>query len=811
MPDLRYALRSLGKSPGFTAVAVLTLALCIGANSAIFSVLHAILLKPYPWPDSERLVYIYNSYPQIGLQRAGCAIPDYLDRRSGVPSIEESALVTSASLNLAPAGAAPERVDGRAVTPSLFSLLKSPAAIGRTFTDDEAKIGAPKTVVLSDALWRNRFNADPKIVGTEVRLNGEPYTVVGVMPSWFYFPTPRTQLWVPFAFTDQQKSDAGRHNEFSTMIARMKPGAAIAQVQREVDEVHRLLRERLPGEMDDWKTTGFGGFVASFHEDNVRDARAMLWLVQGGVAAALLIGCANVASLLLARASARERELAIRSALGAGRGRLIGQLLTESVVLFLAGGVLGLVVAFGGVGVLNQLGVGNLPRGHGVSLDFTVFAFTLGCALVTGFAFGALPAWSATRGNTAHALKDASTRATAGRRHLWLRSALVVSEIALALMLLTTAALLIKSFQRLQDVSPGFVRDNVLTAQLGLPAAKYNTAEKQVAFHDAVLERVQALPGVRSAAFTTTLPFSGNNNMGSYNIDGYTPPAGQSSPHGMIRQVSADFFKAMGIPVLRGRMFTAADNAKAEKVVIIDRFLADRYWPNGDPIGQRIYRGPRNENTVYWTIVGVVPPVKNSNLEQPVTKETLYFPFPQRPAPFLTLVVKTAASPATLTAAVRAAILAVDPEQPIFDIKTMETRLEDAMQGRRAPMLLLGVFAGIALLLAALGVYGVLAFAVGQRTGEIGVRVALGATRANILRLILRQGAGLIALGIGLGLAGYFALSAIIGKLLFGVAPTDFTALLLAPFVLALVALVACLIPARRATRVDPMVALRTE
>jgi len=449
-----------------------------------------------------------------------------------------------------------------------------------------------------------------------------------------------------------------------------------------------------------------------------------------------------------------------------------------------------------------------------------VCGFTLICALVTGVGFGTLPAWSATRGNTATALKDAGTRATSGRRHLWLRSSLVVGEIALALMLLATAGLLIKSFHRLKNQSPGFVRENVLTAQLALPANKYpaTAPEKLVAFHGQVLERVRALPGVTAAAFTTNLPFSGGNSQGSYQIDGYTPPPGQPAPHGMVRWVSADFFKSIGIPLLHGRTFTPQDTRGAPDVVVIDRYLAERYWPNENPVGQRIVRGtlpnpvegqPRLPRK--WEIVGVVATVKHQDLEQNVGKETLYFPYDQAPQSRVNLVVKTAAAPASLTAAVRTEILAVDPEQPLFDVKTMETRLEDAMQGRKSPMILLGLFAGIALLLAALGVYGVLAFAVGQRTSEIGIRLALGATRGDILRLILRQGAGLVGLGVLLGLAGYFALSAVIGKLLFGVGATDPATLLVAPITLAVVALFACWMPARRATKVDPMVALRTE
>ncbi len=819
MNDLRLALRSLAKSPGFTAVAVLTLALCIGANSAIFSIVSAVLLKPYPWPDSSRLVYVHNTYPLMGLPRAGCSIPDYLDRRHGVSALAESALFTGASLNLSADGA-PERVAGMTVTPSLFPLLQAQPALGRVFTDAEAQVGATKTVVLGDALWRNRFGGDPKIVGRDIRLNGEPYTVVGVMPAGFYFPTPRAQLWVPFSFTDAQKSDTGRGNEFSTMVARLKPGATLAQAQREVDTIHAALRERLPQSKTFWVSSGFGGLVVGFLEDNVADVRAMLWLLQAAVAAALLIGCANVANLLLARASARERELAIRAALGAGRFRLIRQLLTESLLLFLLGGALGLVVALWGIGAMNSLGVGDMPRGFGVTLDARVFAFTMVCALGTGLGFGALPAFTATRGDPAGALKEAGTRATTNRRHLNLRGALVITEIALSLMLLATAGLLTKSFRRLQEVSPGFRATNVLTASLSLPAAKYDTPEKQNAFHDAVLTRVIALPGVTAAGFTSNLPFTPNNSSGTYGIDGYTPPAGQPAPHGQMRQVSPGYFSALGIPVLRGRLFTTQDNRVGERVVVIDRVLADRYWPalnasNGpgaDPIGQRISRGRDAQgNVLLWTIVGVVAPVKSKNLEDPVTKETLYFPYAQSPNRFVTLVAKTEVAASGITAAVRAAVLALDPDQPLFDVKTMELRLDESLRSRRAPMLLLGLFSGVAVLLAALGVYGVLAFSVGQRTNEFGLRMALGATRANILGLVLRQSAPLIVYGVALGLAGYFALSTVIAKLLFGVAATDPATLIIAPVLLALVAVAASYLPARRATRVDPIVALRTE
>lgn len=453
--DLKMALRHLTKTPGFTAIVVGTLAVCIGANSAIFSVVNAILLKPYPWPDSDRLVYVYNSYPLMGLPNAGVSIPDYLDRRAGISGFADAAIFHGQSFNLT-GDNAPERLVGLEASPSLFSTLEVAPAFGRGFTEADARVGAPASVILSFPLWQSHFGADPAIVGRTVRLNDTPVTVIGVMPRGFYFPSPRVQLWAPFVFTDAQRSDQERGHEFSTMIARLRPGATPAQVQRDLDLIQARNALRLSDEREFWKSSGFGGRVIGFLEQNVTQIRAMLWLVQAGVAAALLIGCANVASLLLARAVARERELAIRAALGAGRFRLVRLLLVESVLLFLAGGLLGLLVANWGLTALNGLGLSTLPRAFGVSLDPTVVTVTLACALVTGLGFGALPAWSASRGDAAMALKEAGTRTTAGHRTRRLRAGLVIAEIALAVMLLATAGLLVRSFQRLEDVNPGF-------------------------------------------------------------------------------------------------------------------------------------------------------------------------------------------------------------------------------------------------------------------------------------------------------------------------------------------------------------------
>lgn len=808
--DLKYALRSLLKTPGFTLIAVATLALCIGANSAIFSVVHAILLKPYPWPESDKLVYVYNTYPLMGLPNAGVSIPDYLDRRAGVSGFADAAMFTNMSYNLSADGE-PERIVGQRVTPSFFNTLQSFPAQGRAFTDADAQPGADHVIVLSHALWKNRFGANPKLIGQTIRLNTEPYTVIGVMPPWFYFPNPRVQAWVPFTFLPKEKTDDERGNEYSSMIARLKPGATIESVQHDLDVIQARNAERLTDSREFYKTSGFGGRSRGFLEQNVANIRGMLWLVQAGVAAALLIGCANVASLLLARAVARERELAIRAALGAGRVRLMRLLLSESLLLFLLGGLLGLLVAQWGVDALGSLGLSTLPRAFGVQLDFNVFAFTLICALLTGLGFGALPAWSASRGDAAAALKEAGTRGSAGRRTTFLRTALVVGEIALAVMLLSTAGLLVRSFEKLQQQNPGFSPGGVITARLDLPDAKYDKPEKIITFADATLARLRAQPGVQAAGLVNVLPFTGNNSSGSYQSPDIVVPAGAPAPHGQQRQVDPGYFKAMGLTLLRGRLFTSADTAGTQNVIVVDKVLADKYWPGQDPLGKRISRGGDDKNPTLWIIVGVVAPIKFQSLEENVQKETLYFPFAQQTPGNLSLVVKTAGDPTLLTAAVREAVKSADPEQPVFDVKTMQQRMDDVAQSRRAPMVLLGLFSGVALLLAVLGVYGVLAFSVAQRTSEFGVRIALGATSGDIARLVLRQGARLVLIGIVSGLVGYLALSSIVGKLLYGIAATDPLTLAVAPVVLALAATAACLLPVRRAVRVNPLEALRAE
>jgi predicted permease len=804
--DIRYAFRQLSRTPGFTLIAVLTLALCIGANSAIFSVINAILLKPYPWPGSERLIYAYNTYPMMGLPDAGVSVPDYLDRRSGVPEFEDSAMYTRARLNLS-GDAQPELINGVSATPSLFTTLESHAAIGRVFNEDDAKPGAPATVVLSHDLWTSHFGADTGVIGKSIRLDDRPVTVIGVMPEGFYFPSPKILAWTPFAITPAQRDDNERGNEFSTMIARLKPGATIEGVQRDLDLIQARNALRIPASRDFWKTSGFAGHAVAFLKKNVQDVSSMLWVVQAAVAAALLIGCANVAGLLLARAVGREKELAIRTALGASRFRMVRLLLAESLVLFVSGGVLGLLVALWSIALLRSAGLSALPRGFDVGLDPTVFAFTLGCAVVTGLAFGTLPAWSASRSSPSASLKESGARGSAGRRTQRLRAALVVAEVALAVMLVATASLLIKSFVRMQDVDPGFAPGGVLAAQVSLPPGKYGDAEKIVAFQDAVLARLSATPGVQAAGATDLLPFSGGGNTASYSSPDIVLPPDAPFPHAFIRSADPGFLKTLGLRLLRGRWFEESDTAAARHVVVIDRVLVDRYWKNQDPIGKRIQQSGAPGNT--WTVVGVVAVVKSRALDEPSVKETLYFPLAQKPQMNLVFAVRTTGDPSAFAASIREAVHAVDPAQPVFDMMTMPQRMDDAAQPRRAPVILLSVFGGLAMVLAMLGIYGVLAFSVAQRTSEFGVRMALGATPLNIAGLVLRMGSLLVAVGVAMGIAGYMALNRLVATLLFNTAALDPQMLMLAPLLLALVALAACLVPAIRATRIEPVNALR--
>ena len=806
MQDVRYAFRSLRKQPIFTLVAILTLTLGIGANTAIFSLVYQILLRPLPYGDPERLVFVWNSYPLMGLPKASVSIPDYLDRRKQAPAIEEATLFTNLALNLSASGDA-ELVRALAVTPSFFATLKRQPMLGRGFTEEEATPGKDKQVILTYGIWQSRFGGDQGIVGRDVRMNGEPYKVVGVLPADFELPGRDIGALLPFAFTPQQMSDAGRGNEFSSMIARLRPGATIEEADSQFRTIVARNLERLPQAADFAKTSGFTGFATPIRTELVGDTRQPLLVLQAGVLLVLFIACANVANLLLMRATGRGRELAIRTTLGAGRWRLIKQMLTEGVVLSLIGGAAGLLAGYVGAQALIALTTQQLPGATTAALHLPVLGFTLALAIVTGLIFGIVPAVAVMRGNTAVLLKDDATRGSAGRSTGIMRAALVVGETAVALMLLVGAGLLIKSFANLRSVDPGFQSENVLTAQLVLPASRYPDAAARWSFWQRLMEKARQIPGATTVGMTSNVPFNGSVSSGSYSIVGYTPGPTEARPHARQEVVGADYFRVMEIPLVEGRFFNDSDTPTSAPVAIVDQLLVDKYFKGRSAIGQEIQRGDANSPRI--RIVGVVRTINAIDLGMPVEKERVYRPLSQNTNSGMALVVKAGLEPQQLVSQVRETVRQVDPEQSVFDVRTMEQWMDRSLEVRRAPMALLAIFGAVALLLSAVGIYGVLAYAVSQRVREFGIRQALGADGRSILSLVLGQGLKRVGLGLVLGIVGALALSQYMESMLFGVKPADLAVFASVTAVLFVVAMLACYIPARRATRIDPMVALR--
>ncbi|CAN5668281.1 ABC transporter permease [soil metagenome] len=806
MQDIRYALRTIRKQPVFTLVAVLTLTLGIGVNSAIFSLVYQILLRPLPYADADRLVFIWNSYPLMGLADASVSIPDYLDRKTQAPAIEDATLFTMRSLNLAEGGQA-EQVRGLAVTPSFFSTLGRQPSLGRGFSEAEATPGKDTQVILTHNLWQLRFGGDPSITGRDIRINGEAYKVVGVLPRDFELPGREIGALVPFAFTPEQMSNSNRGNESSQMIARLRPGVSVADADTQMKTIVARVMERLPSRADFARTSGFTGFARPIRQQLVGDTRQPLLVLQGGVLLFLLIACFNVANLLLMRATGRGRELAIRTTLGAGQWRLVRQMLTEGVVLSLVGAVAGLVVGIAGVRALITMSATQVPGQLSASLNLPVVAFTLVLAVITGLVFGAVPAISVIRGNTASLLKEDATRGSATRATGLLRASLLVGEVAGTLVLLVGAGLLIKSFANLQRVDPGFKGDNVLTAQVVLPTARYPNPPERRAFWLSLIAKAQQIPGVVTVGLTSNVPFNGNVGSGSYSIIGYTPGPGDPRPHARQEVVGAEYFKAMQIPLIEGRVFNDGDTAESPMVAVVDRYLAEKYFKGKTAIGQEIQRGGPDNPRI--RIVGVVGTINSMDLGQPVTKERIYRPVTQAPNFGMALVVKASMEPTQLVSAVRRAVSEINPEQPIFDVRTMEQWMSRSLEGRRTPMALLAIFAAVALVLAGIGIYGVLAYGVTQRVREFGIRQALGADQRSILSLVLSQGMLRTLIGVVIGLAASFMFTRVLQTLLFGVDAHDLSVFAGVSVLLLAVAALACYIPARRATQIDPMVALR--
>jgi predicted permease len=814
LQDVGYGLKVLLKQKAFTVAALLTLALCIGANTAIFTVLEAVVLRGLPFPKDDEIVTMYNVYPGVGVTDRGAnGVPDYLDRRKMKKVFSEVALIGGDGYELGQQGS-PQRIIGQYVTPSFFTVLGARPLLGRTFTEEEATLGKEKVVILSEGLWKEQFGGDRNVVGRDIRLNGSPYRIVGVLPSTFRLDDDETRLWVPFAFTKEQTADDARHSNSWGMIARLAPGVSLARAQERIDDLNRRNLDLFPQYRKLLENARFGTKVRTLKDEIVRDIRPTLYLLQIAVGAVLLIGCVNLANLMLVRSNVRMKEMAIRYSLGSGRWRIARQLLTESVLLAMAGGALGVGVGYGGVRLLSYLGAKDLPRGATIAIDGSTLAFTAGLALLAGIAFGSVPLIHVLRSDLNAVFRGQERTGTAGRGALWVRSALVVAQFAFAFVLLIGSGLLTMSFVRLLKVSPGFQPEGVQTAQLSLPRVRYAEDARRRNFYADLLARLSALPGVRHAAATSYLPFSGNNNASLITLVGYTLSPGENPPVPGWNAASSDYFKAMGIPLLQGRSFTDADGPDAPKVTVIDEFLARKYWPRGNAIGAQLTRGMEDasgQKPDVCTIIGVVGSVKTGDLAENNPVGQIYFNYRQYPPRDVHLVFRIAGANLQLMSAVRREVQRGDPELPLFDIRTMPERLSRSLGARRAAMMLCMIFAGLAILLAAIGIYGVLAYSVSQRTREFGIRVALGAGARDLVGMVVGYGLRMAAIGLALGAAGAFALTRLMTAMLFGVRPSDPSVFGGVIVVLAAVACLASLVPSVRAIRTPPAIALRHE
>jgi putative ABC transport system permease protein len=798
------------KRPGFTVVAVLALALGIGANTAIFSIINAVLLRPLPYAAPERLVNVWSTRPSRGLTGNSVSYPDFADWRDQNDVFEYTAGYNFTDFALT-GDDNPAQIRGLVVSADLFPLLGAQPAMGRGFSRDDDKNGAPLTAILSHKLWQQRYHGDPSIIGSSLTLNSRSYTVIGIMPEAFRFPLQNdpVQLWTTFA-ADLTPSDGPtiaeqRGAHFLQVIARLKPDASIEQAQTAMATIAARLSEKYPDTNTDWGTS-----VRSMHEDMVGDVRPALLILMGAVGCVLLIACSNVASLLLARATTRHKEMAIRAALGASRFRVIRQLLTESVVLAVVGGALGMLIALWGTDALVAASGDELPRAAQIGLDPRVLGFTMLVSVLTGMLFGLVPAIHSSKTDLNEALKEGGRGTSEGGRRMSLRNALVTVEVAIAVVLLVGAALLIQSLWRLQKVDAGINPHNVMTFELGLPEVKYD-AKKQSEFYRQLQARLSQLPGVEAASSVLPLPLSGSNMGISFEIEGQPVERGQQ-PSSAFRIVGLDYFRAMGIRLLKGRAFDERDGYDGPATIIVNEAYAQRFFPNEDPIGKRIRPGISVETgkRPWREIIGVVGNVRYLSLKRDFTPE-YYVPQVQIPLDSTSLVVKTAGDPHSIVGAVREEVRAMDKDLPLFNIRTMDDYLSQSVAQPRLYALLLMIFAGLALLLTIIGLYGVMSYSVAQRTHEIGIRMALGASSRSVLAMVVRQGMLMVTAGIGIGLGVAYVATKVMAKLLFGIGAKDPLTFAAIAVIIAGIALAACFVPARRATRVDPMIALRYE
>jgi predicted permease len=821
--DVAYAVRMLAKSPGFSLTAILSLAIGIGANTSIFSILDALLLRPLPYKDAGRLVILWNRSPGLNITEDWFSTAQYFDIKTGHHGFEQVAIAIGGNDNLTSHGE-PERVGTIRISSNLLPMLGQSAALGRTFSADEDSPGRPATALLSHGMWERHYGADPRMIGQSVTLNGLPYEVVGIMPPSFSLPrevlptlggAEQADILLPLPLPADAAQN--RDHEDYNIMGKLKPGVSTAQAQAEMDAITARLRHDHPQTYPPNGGLTFG--ILPLLEQVVGDARPALFVLLGAVGFVLVIACANVANLLLARAVARQKEIAIRTAMGASRWRIVQQLLTESVLLSLAGGALGVLFAFWSLHWIQILGPKSVPRIHDIGIDGAALLFTFLLSLGSGTLFGLAPALRISRLNVNATLQDAS-RGSAGTSAVWgrgnsLRRLLVVAELALCVMVLIGAGLLIRSFGRLQHVSPGFNARNVLTLELTLNGPKYKDPQAVLATYRDLWNRVEALTGVTAAGGVTALPMSQMFEWGPITVEGRVLPPGENFINADQHIVSGHYFPAMEIPLRSGRFFNEQDNMTNPEVVIVDEYMARQLWPDQNPIGQRIHYGGVSDNEPWETVVGVVGRVKQYTLDAD-SRIALYRPQNQYPARSMNVVLRTGTDrtgtdPAVLTSAVKQQIRALDSDLPLYNVRTMEQRMEESLARRRFSMLLLALFACVALALATIGTYGVMAYLVNQGTREIGIRIALGATQMGIVRLVVWKGMALALSGVAVGLAGALALSRLMRSLLFGVSPADPLTFVAISLLLAFVTLLASYVQAHRAAHIDPIVSLRYE
>ena len=813
--DIRFAARLLWRDRGFASAAILTLALCIGANGAIFAVINSVLLRPLPVPEPGRLVVIYNSYPRAGVLRASNAVPDYYDRLRETDVFEELAPYNTRGVTIGIDGQ-PQRVLSMVARPSLLRMLRVQPVRGRIFTEDDGEIGREQKVVLTYSGWHQLFGAQESAIGSQLRINGVPHEVVGVLPAGFQFLSSDVRFWTPLAFSADDRSDNERHSNDWSMVGRLRPGATIAVAGQQIDALNARNLERFPDLREILTNAGFHTVVKPLQQDLVENVRGTLLLLWGGVVVVLLIGGVNITNLVLIRSTARLRELATRHALGAGIGRLTRQLLTETILLTIAGGVVGLAVGHYGLGLLSAVGIDRLPRGGEVRMDATAAAFTLGLACAAGIVLGLVPAVNVRCMNLSQAFREEGRSGRTGRGTRAVRRLLVASQVAFAFMLLAGAGVLVASFDRVLAINPGFEPQGVLTARIAAPASRYPQNSDLRSFGDRVLESMRAVPGVQQAALASNVPFGGDYIDGVILAEGYQMTPGESvvSPYRVA--VSPGYFDALGIDLKAGRTFTASDTAESQPVVIVDERLARRFWPGANPVGRRMYRPGGAEDVVkpgpnarWLAVVGVVEEVRIAGLVTANDRGGAYYlPETQDMRRNVWLVTKSAIEPGALTSVLRSRLTAIDAELPLFNVRTMEDRIGESLIDRRTPMILATLFAVAALLLAVLGIYGVLAYQVTQRRREIGIRMALGSDARRVFSLVLGEGLTLMAVGLSAGLAGAFSVRRVLEAQLYEIGAMDPFVLTSVAAVVALMVVIACSVPARRAARIDPLAAL---